>query len=74
MNVSFTTFIKFLSNKRNLSPAIITIILFFIVAFVTGSLIDDFELVTFAYLIIFPIIIVWNSIVFGKSWWERPNK
>ena len=27
-----------------------------------------------AYLIIFPIIIVWNSIVFGKSWWERPNK
>ena len=74
MNVSFTTFIKFLSNKTNLPPAIITIILFFIVAFVTGSLIDDFELVTLAYLIIFPIIIVWNSIVFGKSWWERPNK
>ena len=74
MNVLFTKFIKFLSDKTNLPPAIITIILLFTTAFVAGTFIDDFELVTLAYLILFPIIIVWNSMVFGKSWWERPKK
>ena len=40
---------------------------------ITVANIDDVAFVSLVYLIFLPIIVVWNSIIFGKSWWERPK-
>ena len=74
MNSLFTALINFLSNKTNLPPVLITIFLLFIMWLITVANIDGVALVSFVYLIFLPIIVVWNSVIFGKSWWERPKK
>ena len=73
MNGLFTVLINFLSNKTNLPPALITIFILFIMWLITVANIDDVAFVSLVYLIFLPIIVVWNSIIFGKSWWERPK-
>ena len=74
MNSLFTAPINFSSNKTNLPPALITIFLLFVMWLITVPNMDAIALVSFVYLIFLPIIVVWNNVIFGKSWWERQKK
>ena len=68
-----TSLIYILSNKTNLPPVIIQLILLFLMWLITSIMLDDFKFITVIYLMLTPIITLLSGLFVGKSWFKRPN-
>ena len=65
--------IYILSNKTNLPPVIIQIILLFLMWLITSIILEDFKFITTIYIMLTPIITLLSGLFVGKSWFKRPN-
>ena len=74
LNGIFTELIYFISRKSNLSPAIVQVILLFIMWFVTIIIRDDFIITSIIFLIFLPIMLLITYFSVGKTWFEKPFK
>ena len=68
-----TSLIYILSNKTNLAPVVIQLILLFLMWLIISIMLDDFKFITTIYLMLTPIIILLSGIFVGKSWFIRPQ-
>jgi len=74
LNGIFTELIYFISRKSNLSPAIVQVILLFIMWFVTIIIRGDFLITSIIFLIFLPIMLLITYFSVGKTWFEKPFK
>ena len=74
LNGIFTELIYFISRKSNLLPAIVQVILLFIMWFVTIIIRGDFLITSIIFLIFLPIMLLITYFSVGKTWFEKPFK